>query len=219
MYATARTGTPSSHHASHRGHRSLVVVSVLTTGLASDFTTSAVAHLDVDLGGIPGDRHWGLTRLSDARERHHPSGTIIRNRRQLSAVSVADCRAVAEALGIAELAPGVLGANLLLDDVFDAAVDDVVGDVVGEGASGQPERLSKLPCGTRLQAPSGATILVEEANPPCAKAGRAVAAAHPHVDDLARRFVTAARHLRGIVASVESAGPIHAGDRLTVLAP
>lgn len=191
-----RSGPAPADDRQRPPQRATVAVAVLTTTLTSDFTTSAVAHLDVDLGGIPGDRHWGLTRLSDARERHHPHATIIRNRRQLSAVSVADCASMARALDITELDPGTLGANLLLDGV---------------------DGLSALPSGTRLQAPSGATLLVEEANPPRAKAGRAVAAHHRDRADLARRFVTVAAGLRGIVLSVERAGRICAGDALVLV--
>ncbi len=190
--AGARWGVAS------RTSPSATVAKVLTTTLPSDFVTSPVAALDLDLGGIPGDRHWGLTRLADARERHHPNGTVIRNRRQLSAVSAAECHAVASVLGIPELRPGWLGANLLIDGVAE---------------------LSALPCGARLQAPSGATLLVEEVNPPCVKAGRAIAAHHSGTADLARRFVSAAGGLRGIVLSVERAGRIHAGDPLTILLP
>lgn len=67
---------------------SLQVVALLTTPVTTDFTTVPVDRVELDLGGIPGDRHHGLTRLSDSRERHLPRGTVIRNRR----VSCPPCR-------------------------------------------------------------------------------------------------------------------------------
>lgn len=163
------------------------------------FVTAARAELTVDLGGIPGDRHHGLTRTAGVRESHHPKGAEIRNRRALTAVAPDELAAIAACLGLAAMAPEWLGANLVVDGV---------------------DSLTRLPVGTLLQAPDGATLVCEGHNPPCRKPGEVVAAAHPdHAGGLAAAFVKAAVGRRGVLLSVERGGTLRAGDALTVRAP
>jgi MOSC domain-containing protein YiiM len=163
----------------------------------ADFRTHPVDQLDLTLAGIAGDRHAGATRLSDARTAWHPRGTPIANTRQLSFVSVEECAEVAALLGIAEVDPQLLGANLVLE--------------------GFPE-LSFLPPATRLQFPSGATIFVTEQNAPCVHPARKLAEAHGE-PRLAALFPKAAMGRRGLVGLVERAGPVHTGDVVSVIAP
>jgi MOSC domain-containing protein YiiM len=162
-----------------------------------DFQTYQIEQLDLTLAGIAGDRHAGTTRAADARASWHARGTPIANTRQLSFVSVEECAEVATLMGIPEVDPGLLGANLLLE--------------------GFPE-LSFLSLATRLQFPSGATIFVTEQNAPCVHPARKLAEAHSE-PRLAALFPKAAIGRRGLVGLVERAGPVRTGDAVRVIAP
>lgn len=162
-----------------------------------DFVTRPVAEAALVFGGIAGDLHRGLTRKADARTPWHKRGTAIANTRQVSLVSEAELAAVAAALDIPALDPAHLGANCVLADA--------------------PDLTATAP-GTRLVFPSGATLFVTEANPPCRQPGRKLAAAHGR-RDLELAFVKAARGKRGIVALVEREGVIALGDPIERLAP
>lgn len=161
------------------------------------FRSAPVASATLVFGGLAGDAHTGLTRPACARTPWHKRRTPIANTRQVSIVSAEECAAIAAALGIAALDPGLIGANLVL--------------------RGLPS-LTALPPATRLCFPSGATLFVTEPNAPCRQAGRAVAAALSK-PELEFAFVTAARSRRGLVAMVEAEGPLTAGDALRVIAP
>ncbi|MGJ3261689.1 MAG: MOSC domain-containing protein [Salinarimonas sp.] len=162
-----------------------------------DFLTRAVPEAALVFGGLAGDVHHGLVRKADARTPWHKRGTEIANTRQVSLVSREELALVAETLGIPEVDPAHLGANLVL--------------------TGVPE-LTATPPGTRLVFPSGATLFVTEANPPCRQPGRALAAAHGRAD-LELAFVKAAKGRRGLVALVEREGAIRTGDAVKALAP
>jgi MOSC domain-containing protein YiiM len=163
----------------------------------ADFVTKPVAALHLSLTGIEGDRHAGATRPADARTPWHSRGTPIANTRQLSFVSVEECAEVAALLGLPDIDPALLGANLLLE--------------------GGPA-LSFLPPATRLQFPSGATIFVTEQNAPCAHPARKLAEAHG-APRLAALFPKAAIGRRGLVGLVEREGAIETGDAVRVIAP
>lgn len=162
-----------------------------------DFATRDTNEAALVFGGIAGDLHAGPTRGADARTPWHPRGTPIANTRQVSLVSEDELAAIAATLEIAAVDPALLGANLVLAD-----------------APG----LTATPPGTRLIFPTGATLFVTEANPPCRQPARKLADAHG-IASLAERFVPAARGKRGLVALVEREGRIAAGDVIRVLAP
>jgi MOSC domain-containing protein YiiM len=169
----------------------------LLAATPADFQTEPVGQLDLSLTGIAGDRHAGATRHSDARTPWHARGTPIANTRHLSFVSVEECAEVAALLGIAEVDPRLLGANLVLE--------------------GFPE-LSFLPPATRLQFPSGATIFVTEQNAPCVHPARKLAEAYGQ-PRLAAMFPKAAMGRRGLVGLVEREGPVQTGDTVRAIAP
>ena len=175
-----------------------VVVSVLIARDPADLRSGAVPEARVTFEGFEGDRHAGLTMRTGGRHPHYPRGTEIRNTRQISIVSVEEMDEAARALGVPELFPEWLGANLLL--------------------SGIP-RLSLLPPGTRLHFPHGAVLVVEGENHPCTKAGGSIQQAYPDVPGLARAFPKAALHRRGVVAWVERPGTIMPGDDLIAELP
>ena len=168
----------------------------LLAATPADFRTHPVEQLDLSLTGIAGDRHAGASRASDARTPWHTRGTPIANTRHLSFVSVEECADIAALLGIPEVDPGLLGANLLLE--------------------GFPE-LSFLPPATRLQFPSGATIFVTEQNAPCVHPARKLAEAYGQ-PRLAALFPKAAMGRRGLVGLVEREGVVRNGDTLRAIA-
>jgi hypothetical protein len=175
---------------------SATVEAVLIANTSTTFVTNRVAQVDLDLGGIPGDRHYGLTRKSGAREPMYPRGTQIRNRRQLSLVSAEECQQIAEKLGIESVLPEWLGANVLVQGLPD---------------------LTQLPTGSRLLFPSGAGLVCEGENMPCKHPGQVIQMAHPNQPQLIRQFVRAAQHRRGIICSVERSGAIVQADAIRIL--
>lgn len=189
MVSAARTW-PSAHPVS--------VVSVLCAGDADSIESAPVTRLDLDFGGVLGDRHHGLTRPSDTRQlRYYPRGTTIRNRRQLSVVAVDELAEIADQLGLPYLQPGWLGANLLVDGV---------------------PALSALPIGSRLLFAGGAGLVCEGVNQPCRLPAELIQAQFPWSSAQAG-FVKAAYGRRGIVASVEVPAPLVAGEVFTVALP
>lgn len=120
-----------------------------------------------------------------------PRGTIIRNDRQVSILAEEELVAIAGAMALPHLPAEWSGGNVVLSGLA---------------------HLSLLPAGTRLMAPSGATLFVTAYNLPCRKAGRSIAG-FSGVDGHMFGFVRAARGLRGLVASVERAGRLRSAMR------
>jgi hypothetical protein len=165
-------------------------------GLQADsLVTTPQARVTVTFAGFEGDRHAGLTRKSDSRTPFYPRGTEIRHDRQVSLVSVEELAQVAAAMHLTELPADWIGANLLLQGI---------------------PRLSQLPPMTRLFFSGGVVLLVSGENHPCLIAGRAIqdsaAAAGIELPGLAELFPKAAKHRRGLVATVELPGVIHPSE-------
>ncbi|MBE0694973.1 MAG: MOSC domain-containing protein [Aquamicrobium sp.] len=164
------------------------------------FETVAVPALELSFDGIAGDYHTGFTRRSGGREPWYPRGTEMRNERQLSIVAPDELAAVAQRMGLAEIRPEWIGANLSLDGV---------------------PHLSMLPAGTLLFFAGGVTLKVDGQNKPCRIAGRLVAerAGMADLDAGALAFPKSAQRLRGIVAWVEKPGRIAADEPVSVRIP
>src|SRR5258708_1959981 len=79
------------------------------------FVTRALPELALRLGGIEGDRHFGLTMKAGVRQAHHPRGAEVMNTRQLSLVSVEELAEIARTLGVSGIEWQKLGANLVLE--------------------------------------------------------------------------------------------------------
>jgi MOSC domain len=144
----------------------------------------------------PDDCHAGLTRKSDSRTLPlYLRGIEIRNVRQLTILSVEELADIAQRLSIPEVKAEWLGANMVV--------------------SGIPD-LSLLPPSTRLQFPSGATIVVDMENYPCSQIAKVVDEHHPGT-----RFkvVEAAMHKRGLTAWVEREGKIKTDDTIKIVTP
>jgi MOSC domain-containing protein YiiM len=173
-------------------------VASVHTGSNTDLSKDERATIQVELDGIVGDRHRSYERKAWAGDKQ-PQGTIRRNERQWSAVSLEELAEIQEAMDLSEpLTAARLGVNLCLQGI-------------GE--------LSRLPKGTLLKFPSGAELMVEEYNPPCHDMGKKIAAAFTTRSGkpiLSTEFSKAAKLTRGVVGVVEAAGTISAGDEITV---
>ena len=174
------------------------VAGVFVVPEGSRVESLAVPALRLDFEGPAGDRHYGITRYSGAREPWYPRDTVISNIRQVSVLSVEEMAAVAARLGIPELRAEWIGGSILI--------------------AGVP-RLSLLPAGTRLFFEGGASLLVTEQNGPCRIAGRAIAAHFPERPELETEFPKHAKGLRGIVAAVERPGTVRPGSAVEVRVP
>jgi hypothetical protein len=175
-------------------------VSGVFAALGDDFVTQPVAALDLSFEGIAGDFHAGHTRRSGGREPWYERGTEMRNERQLSIVAADELAIVAGRMGIAEIRPEWIGANLVIDGV---------------------PRLSMLPSGTLLFFENGVTVKVDAQNGPCKIAGKSVAE-HAGMADVmagALLFPKVAKRLRGLVAWVEKPGRVKAGEAVSVRVP
>ena len=177
-----------------------ITARVLSVHAGSNEDLSKEMHdtIQVELDGIVGDRHRSFERAAWQGDKQ-PKGTIRRNERQWSAVSVEELAAIQAAMQLdAPLQASHLGANLCLQGI---------------------EHLSRLPKGSILTFPSGAELVVEEYNPPCQDmaaivSSRYTARAGGAISKTA--FSKAATLMRGVVGVVEVPGSIAAGDDVVV---
>jgi len=153
-------------------------------------------EMELDFDGVAGECHAGLTRKSCSRVlSQHPRGTEIANSRQISILSAEDLETIADDLGIEEFDPAWLGASMILRGI---------------------PNFSHIPPSSRLQADSGATIVVDMENRPCVLPARVIEAESP---GHGRAFKTAAQGKRGVVGWVEREGLVRVGDVLRLHIP
>ncbi|MDX8511709.1 MOSC domain-containing protein [Mesorhizobium captivum] len=164
------------------------------------FETRPVEELRLGFDGIEDDFHAGATRRSGGREPWYPRGAEMRNERQLSLVAADELAIVAERMGLREIKPEWIGANLLVEGV---------------------PHLSMLPAGSLLFFKGGVTIKVDGQNKPCRVAGQSIAehARAADHDATALLFPKTAKRLRGLVAWVEKPGVIKVGEEISVRVP
>ena len=163
-----------------------------TTGLEKSPTGSLTLTFD----GITGDCHSGPTMLSDSRTlKQYPRGVPLKNRRQVSIVSVEEMADIADKLAIPALPPEWVGANLLVSGIPDLTV---------------------LPPSTRLMFSSGTTLIVDLENQPCKYPAEII---EKHYPGQGMAFVAMAKHKRGLVAWVEREGGISTGDSIRLFLP
>lgn len=162
------------------------------TSLAS----TRLESVNVFYSGFEGEAHGGLTRQSCSRVKlQYRPGTEIRNTRQITILSEEELEKIAGNMGISRLAPEWVGANLLI--------------------SGIPQ-LTLLPPSSRLLFGGGASLVVDMENGPCKFPGEIIDRNFP---GSGKRFVKAARHLRGVTGWVEREGVISAGDEVQLHIP
>ena len=173
-------------------------VEQLLSALSRDdgFEKQQRPSINLLFSGPEGDCHSGQTRLSDSRTlQTYKRSTTIRNVRQITLISAEEMADVATAMGLPQMNASWLGANVL--------------------TSGIPD-LTLLPPSSRLQFPSGATLVIDMENMPCRQVASVIEKIHPEKGAL---FVKAATHKRGLTAWVEREGEIHMGDAITVFIP
>ena len=169
------------------------------TGSNDDPGQPQLPSIQAELDGIVGDRHRAYFRKTWAGDKQ-PKGTVRRNERQWSAVSVEELADIQKDMGLENtLTAASLGANLCV--------------------RGVPE-WSRWPKGKMLKFPSGAELRVEEYKPPCREMGQKLAALHAaHSGEplSSTAFSKAAKLSRGVVGVIEVAGMINEGDEVTVI--
>ncbi|MBE0453790.1 MAG: MOSC domain-containing protein [Roseovarius sp.] len=163
---------------------------------AARLEAEALAEADMTFAGIAGEAHGGVTRPSCSRVMdQHPRGTEIRNVRQLSVLSAEELVAIAGEMEVDALYPAWLGASLVIEGIPD---------------------FSHVPPSSRLQAPSGATLVIDMENRPCQLPARVIEGHRPGCGKLFKR---AAEGRRGVTAWVEREGRIALGDVLRLHVP
>lgn len=162
------------------------------------FVTEPAEALTLTYEGIPGDRHFGLTRRSGGREPWYQRGTEMRNERQLSLLAPDELMRIAERLAVPEVKPEWIGGNIVLE--------------------GLPH-FSMVPAGTRLSFEGGAVVVVDGQNHPCRFSGRSIAQQYPDKPDIELAFPKVAKRLRGLVGWVERPGVIRSGETVSARVP
>lgn len=146
--------------------------------------------VEVGLEGIVDDRHSGFVKKADGRDDGIKRGTIIRNWRQWSAVSLEELDKIAAAMCIDRVDPAWLGANIAFSGC---------------------EQLTQVPKGSTIWFSSGVILTVEGENQPCIGPGKEIA---QHLSGVVpSSFPKAAQHLRGLVGVVHRAGRIALGEQ------
>ena len=158
--------------------------------------SEAITTARATYAGFEGDFHAGLTRASCVRvKQQHPEGTEIRNTRQLSILSAEELTEIAAQIDLPHIDPLLLGASLVIEGIPD---------------------FTFVPPGSRLQAESGATIVVDVENGPCNFPAREIEKDAP---GHGKGFKAAARGKRGVTAWIEREGQLSVGDTLRLHVP
>lgn len=158
--------------------------------------TTPLTEMPLTFAGFEAESRAGLTRPSDSRVlAQYARGTTIRNTRQLSIVSAEELQEIADAMGLAALDPGWIGASIVVAGIPD---------------------FSRLPPSSRLQGESGTTLTVDMENRPCTLPAKVIEQAAP---GFGKAFKPAAAGRRGVTAWVEREGTLRLGERLTLHIP
>ena len=162
----------------------------------SGFEKAEADRLSLTFSGPAGDCHAGLTRKSDVRTlAFYPRNVDIRNVRQVTLVSTEELADIAQILGVPEIQPSWLGANLVTRGI---------------------PNLTMLPPSTRLQFPSGATLVVDMENKPCRQIADVIG---QHFPEAQMHVVKASQQKRGVTAWVEREGDVVVGDTIGAWIP
>lgn len=152
--------------------------------------------LKLTFSGPEGEDHGGLTRPSCSRVlSQYPRDTVIRNTRQMCVMSAEEIAAIASKMGVETLDPSYLGATLVIEGIAD---------------------FTHVPPSARLQAASGATIVIDMENRPCVLPARGIE------DDMpghGAAFKAAAKDRRGVTAWVKREGTLTLGERMRLHIP
>ena len=164
----------------------------------SDMSNESTETIQVEFDGIVTDKHRSYMRGAYEGE-SVPEGTVRRNDRQWSAVSLEELTKIQETMELeTTLTAATLTANLCFEGI---------------------PNFSQLPKGSQLCFPSGSILMVEDYNPPCSYMSEKIAKTHTTKSGQPPKrlaFVKAAKRLRGLVGVVDVVGVINAGDEVTV---
>ncbi len=161
-----------------------------------EIKTISLDEMQLTFAGFTGEFHAGLTRQSCSRvAAQYPTGTEIRNTRQLSIVSTEELQEIARELGLSELEPQWLGASIVVEGIPD---------------------FSHIPPSSRLQSENGTTLTIDMQNRPCQFPAMTIEAdRRGH----GKQFKPTATGRRGVTASVECEGKLSVGDTLRLHIP
>ncbi len=148
--------------------------------------------------GLSGDYHYGLTLETHGRQPEYPRGTKIFNQRQVSLLSKEELSTTANELGIEKVDITWLAGNLLISGI---------------------ENFSTLPFGSRMIFEGGVVLVCAGENLPCSKPAKTTQLQYPQKEDVARNFVKASMHRRGITAWVEHPAVMNCGETFKVELP
>jgi hypothetical protein len=166
----------------------------LYMGSNEDLSKESRQTLQAEIGGFAGDKHQGSTRVAWEGE-WEPAGTVRRNERQWSGVSLEELAIISQRLELdAPLRASTLGANLCVEGISD---------------------FSLLPRGTKLLFPSGAVLIVEEYNPPCTDMGAQIIEKYSSQSGKPlneQSWLRPASGRRGVVGVIDVPGEIRVGD-------
>jgi hypothetical protein len=171
------------------------VVQVLAGNVSDSLEKWPVDSCQITYEGFTGDIHAGLTMKSGGRQPYYPKGTQIRNYRQVSIVSSEELQSIADSMGIDEIQPGWIGANLAVEEI---------------------PHLTLLPPSTRMEFAGGAVLVVDGENLPCIHPGKIIQQNFPQLNGLAEAFPKHSLGRRGVVAWVERPGTIKTGNEITL---
>jgi hypothetical protein len=170
----------------------------LHMGKNEDLSKQEREFLQAKVGGFEGDSHQGPTREAYEGD-WEPKGTVRRNERQWSGISVEELSHISAELDLTEqLRPSTVGANLCVEGI--------------------PE-FSLLIKGTKLVFESGAVLLVEEYNPPCSDMGAQILSKYSSRSgklENERSWLRPAAGRRGVVGVIDVPGEIKKGDTFEV---
>ena len=178
-----------------------IITGVFRSETKASLESTAYPSLEFAQEGVTGDKHWGMTMKSNVRQLGmYPRGTVIRNNRQWSAVSVEELQQTADAMGVEKIQPQWVGANLCVQGI--------------PGFTQLPPFSLLL---VRPDSKDKVVLVIYELNLPCAGPHRLITEKigfEPQID-----FVKAAMGRRGLVGWVEKAGVINQGDPIRVMLP
>ena len=141
-----------------------------------------------------GESHSGLTRPACGRvEEMYEIGIPIRNTRQVTVLSSEELEAIAQEMGVGDLPPGLLGANVVITGI---------------------PAFTLVPPGSRLQFNRGVTLTVDFENLPCNLPAREIEAEMP---GFGKKFKAAAANRRGVTAWVERVGTVELGESARIV--
>lgn len=199
----------------------LEVSALYVIGSEKIWTAQPYDEITLDWAGIPGDRHFGMTRIMQPYESEQLSKLKIANDKQLSVVSEIDMREVAEELDlpidtieeraekpIVNFMAEQFAANLLVVET-DNTLNDIAGVGVVATFGKNPDDVSSA-------------MRITEYNEPCKKPlinllsslGKIGLVLPGEFDEQKERFKKASASRRGWVGSVYKAGRIATGHLL-----